>query len=130
MEEVGFPPAGRAWNKGSWFWLDWNDLVGRKSVLARLELLGMEKVDFGSNGNGLRWRMWVFSLTGMAWNGGSQFWHDCNGLESKKSLINELECLGMEKVIFFRIWMAWCKGSRFWPNWNGLEWRKSVLACL
>jgi hypothetical protein len=34
-----------------------------------------------------------FSLTGMAWNGGSQFVHDFNGLESRKSIINLLECL-------------------------------------
>jgi hypothetical protein len=59
MEEVGFPPAKKAWNKGSWFWFDcrtwkgesqfwpdWNGLEWRKSVLARLEWLEMEKVGF------------------------------------------------------------------------------------
>jgi hypothetical protein len=75
--------------------------------LARLEWPKMEKVGF--------------SLTGMAWNGGSQFCHDCNGLESRKLLINLLECLGMYEVIFCRTGMAWYRGSRFWPNWNGLE---------
>jgi hypothetical protein len=62
MEELGFPPAERAWNKGSWFWLDWNDLEGRKSVLAQLEVLGMKKVDFGPTAwNGLKWRKLVLA---------------------------------------------------------------------
>jgi hypothetical protein len=43
------------------------------SVLACLEWLGMSEVDFGS--------------TGMAWNRGSHFWHDWNGLERKKYVL-------------------------------------------
>jgi hypothetical protein len=42
-----------------------------------------------------------FGLTGIAWNGKSQFWPDWNGLEWRKP---------------------------FWPVLNGLEWRNSVLA--
>jgi hypothetical protein len=38
----------------------------RKSVLARLEWLGREKVNFADQ---------------QAWNGGSQFWPDLNGLD-------------------------------------------------
>jgi hypothetical protein len=68
MEEVGFPPAGRAWNKGSWLWLDWNELEGRTIVLAP---------------------------TRMAWNGESRFWPDWNGLEGRSSVLACLEWHGM-----------------------------------
>jgi hypothetical protein len=48
---------------------------------------GIEKVGFG--------------LTGIAWNVGSYFLPDWNGLEGRKS---------------------------FCPDWNSLDWSKSVLA--
>jgi hypothetical protein len=32
MKEVGFGLTGMAWNKGSWFWLDWNSFKLRKLV--------------------------------------------------------------------------------------------------
>jgi hypothetical protein len=35
IDEVWFGLAGMAWNGGSWFWLDRNDLEGRKLVLAQ-----------------------------------------------------------------------------------------------
>jgi hypothetical protein len=47
MEEVGFGQTGMAWNGGSRFWPDWNGLERRKSILARLEWLGMKEVGFG-----------------------------------------------------------------------------------
>jgi hypothetical protein len=43
-------------------------------VLAKQEWLGMKEVGLG--------------LTGMAWNGGSRFWLDWNGLEYKKSVLD------------------------------------------
>jgi hypothetical protein len=41
-----------------------------------------------------------FCLTGMAWNGGSPFCPDWNSLDWSKSVLAELEWLGMEKVSF------------------------------
>jgi hypothetical protein len=37
-------------------------------------------------------------LTGMAWNGANQFWHDWNSLKGWKSVTARLERLGMEKI--------------------------------
>jgi hypothetical protein len=61
----------------------------RKTILARWKWLVIEEVRF--------------SLTGMAWNGGSRFW-----------------------------WtgMFWNGRSGFCPDWNSLEWRKWALARL
>jgi hypothetical protein len=44
-----------------------NGLKCRKLILSALEWFGMKKVGFG--------------LNGMAWNRGSRFWLDRNGLE-------------------------------------------------
>jgi hypothetical protein len=112
---------------------DWNELVWIKSVLGRLVLLGIEKVSFGQ------------SI--MAWNGGSQFWPNCNSLEWRKLVLTWLEWLGtrnlglaqqkwhrwekvnfdltgrlrMEEVSFDLPGMSCNVWSRFWPYWNGLE---------
>jgi hypothetical protein len=48
-----------AWNERSWIWPDWNGLESKKSILAFLELLGMEEVSLG--------------LTGIAWNRGAWY---------------------------------------------------------
>jgi hypothetical protein len=37
-----------------------------------------------------------FGLTGLAWNGGSRFWHDCKGLE-------------ITAVVFGLPFLAWLK---------------------
>jgi hypothetical protein len=52
------------------FWNNWNGVDWRKSVLARLEWLGMEEVRFGP--------------TVMAWNGESPV---CNALRKKLSYL-------------------------------------------
>ena len=52
---------------GSLFCIDWNGLDPRKSVLYRLEGLGLEEVGFVS--------------TGMSFTGGSRFCIDWNGLD-------------------------------------------------
>jgi hypothetical protein len=46
----GFGLPGMAWNGGSRFWPAWNGLEWRKSLLAGLERLGMEKIGFGPTG--------------------------------------------------------------------------------
>jgi hypothetical protein len=56
-----------------------------------------------------------FCLTEMAWNGGSRFCPDWNSLDLSKSVLAELEWLGMEKVSFGLTGAAWNGGSRFWP---------------
>jgi hypothetical protein len=50
MEEVGLGLTGMAWNKGIWFFPDWNGLEWRKSILAGRDWLGMEEVSFGLTG--------------------------------------------------------------------------------
>jgi hypothetical protein len=57
-----------------------------------------------------------FGLTGMAWNGGSQFWPDWRGLEWKKSVLACLAWLGIEEVGFGLTGMAWNEDSRAWPR--------------
>jgi hypothetical protein len=47
MEEVGFGPTGVDWNGGSQFRPHWKGLESRKSVLGRLEWLGIKDVGFG-----------------------------------------------------------------------------------
>jgi hypothetical protein len=64
----------------------------------------------------------------MAWNGGSLFSHDWNGLELRKLVLALMSWLGMVEVGFRLTGLACNRGSRFWPDWNGLEWMKSVLA--
>jgi hypothetical protein len=79
----------------------------------------------------LKWRQLVLGLTGIAWNGGSRFWPDWNGLEVR---IEEI-CFGLNGLAWnggSQFWpgctgMAWNEESQVWPDWNGLEWRKSVL---
>jgi hypothetical protein len=76
-----------------------------------------------------------FGLTGIAWNGGSQFWPNWKGLEWRKSVLASLEWLVMEEVGFgltgiawnrisqsWLAWMAWNKINWFWTDKNGLEW--------
>jgi hypothetical protein len=53
----------------------------------------MSEVDFGS--------------TGMAWNRGSCFWHDWNGLERKKYVLVLSEELGMAEL--FTACLQWHK---------------------
>jgi hypothetical protein len=55
-----------------------------------------------------------FGLTGSAWNGGSGFWPDWNGLEWRKFVSAGLECF-------------WNGRSRFGPDWNGLARQKSIV---
>jgi hypothetical protein len=70
-----------AQNRGSRFWPNCNGLEWRKSVLARLEWLGMGEVGFGLTGMTWKGESWFwpnmedggFGLTGIAWNGGSRF---------------------------------------------------------
>jgi hypothetical protein len=69
-----------------------------------------------------------FCVTGMACNGGSQFWPDYNGLEWRKSVLAGLEWLGLEEVNFSPTEMAWNGRTQFWPDWNSLECWKSVMA--
>jgi hypothetical protein len=86
MEKVGLCLTGMACNKGicflpywnglneeSQFWLERNGSKWRKSVLARLEWLGLKELSFGP--------------TEIAWNGGSWFWPNLNGLEWRKSVL-------------------------------------------
>jgi hypothetical protein len=56
MSKVGFVLTQMAWNEESRFCPDWNSLDRRKSVLAELEWLGMEKVSCGLTWNVLEWR--------------------------------------------------------------------------
>jgi hypothetical protein len=73
MEKVGFVLNGIALTGANRFWPNWNSLEWKKSVLARLDWLGMEEVGFG--------------LSRMAWNGVSQFWTDWNSLEWMKLVL-------------------------------------------
>jgi hypothetical protein len=95
-EEAHFGLTGMEWNRINCFGPDWNGLEliksvlawcngleWRKSVLARLEWLGIEEVGFG--------------LIVMAWNGGSRFWPIWNGLEWQMLVLALLEWLGMVK---------------------------------
>jgi hypothetical protein len=61
-------------------------------------MLGLEQIGFG--------------LTGMAWNGKSQFWPDWSGLEWRKSVLACLEWPGMEEVSFGLTGIAW--NGRSW----------------
>jgi translation elongation factor EF-1beta len=69
MEEIGFGLTGMAWNRGSRVWPDWNSLERTKSVLARLEHLGIESVGFSLEGLGEK--EVGFGLTEIALNEGS-----------------------------------------------------------
>jgi hypothetical protein len=60
----------------------------------------MEKVGFGQTGMAYGMKEVGFSLTVMAWNGGSRFCSDWNGLEWRKLVLAGLKCLGMAKVGF------------------------------
>jgi hypothetical protein len=67
------------------------------SVLFCLEWLGLSEVDFAPSG--------------MAWNRGSRFWHDWNGLERRNLVLALPEWLGMEEVGFVQPdVMAWTLG--------------------
>jgi hypothetical protein len=67
-------------------------LKWRKSFLALLELLGIEKV--------------VFGLTRMAWKSKSRFWPDRKCLGWRKLVLAGLEKLEMEEVGFDLTGMA------------------------
>jgi hypothetical protein len=62
-------------------------------------------------------------LTEIAWNGGSHFWHNYNGLEYNRSVMACLEWLGIEETGFGLTGMAWNRGSWYWPDlkWLGME---------
>jgi hypothetical protein len=83
MERVGFVLNGIAWTGAYRFLPNWNGLEWKKSVLARLERLGMEEVGFG--------------LSRMAWNEGSQFWPDWNSLEWRK-MVAEVD-FGLTRLV-------------------------------
>jgi hypothetical protein len=85
MKKVGFSLPRTVWNGIRRFWPDWNGYEWRKSVLARLEWLGMEEVSFGP--------------TGLACNKGNRFWPDSNGLEWRKSVLVLLTWLGMAELL-------------------------------
>jgi hypothetical protein len=57
-----------------------------------------------------------FDLTGMAWNRGSRFCPDWNGLEGRKSFLSDCNSLEWRKL--------------FLVSLNVVELGKSVLACL
>jgi hypothetical protein len=64
----------------------------------------------------------------MLGSGGSHFLPDWDGLVKRKSVLAQLEWLGMAEVCFGLPRMAYNKGSPYWPNWDGFEWRKMFLA--
>jgi hypothetical protein len=82
-------------------------------------------------------------LSRMAWNVGSQFWHDWNSLEWREVGFDLTGMAWNEEVGFGltgMAWMgesqfctdreAWNGGCQFWPDLNSWDWQMSVLACL